>query len=939
MSENMNRVPGNGMYYLNNASRSRLSSFRGYLGQKLTSAAGYTTPPPSASSASSSTNLSEERQGWRAWAGEKARGLRNGGWRGSPGESDPSLENVETITLFPGWATRRYRKQHAGDEGSPRPFEVEVFTSGYAITHKNRENISRSQRAFIRVAKGFAALPKLTSESQTSLAVPEVSAPLSKSTEELLSHIHLPPKPEEVTEGYDMDALDRQFRRAAASGSSTPASGPQPGTSDVSPASSAASSSEDLASALKEAESRTAEMTTPQTPSLQGGAVAASELTADTLRRLHANLEERLQPFWSSVLPNRTVRLHLYVSPHHESQDTSTPRTPTPHQQQQQPGGSDVKDEHKPLSSVDVTTAADGSFQARFIVDWDQLCHHPTALQIAFGEEIEEHSLAVVAELLRPQPLYANTGAGAGVGDSQPYAQYRSLRQAQGQGKDRPTTKCQVQIPITHCPIRVISDIDDTVKDSGVLNGARAVFHNVFVKELSDCVVSGMGEWYTRMWSKGVRFHYVSNGPFEYLTVLNEFFALSQLPPGSIKLRSFAGRSLFNGFFSAPAARKRAGVEDILKAFPDSRFFLIGDSGEQDMELYAELAQKYPDNVLAIFIRDVTTQEGVTDPLDDPTGWNALVIQSALLELNDPPNASSPGNTSPSPRSRRSSVANRLVGAGKKSSSSLSSFLNLKSEARRDGVSDEMAGGSYFTTSTQQPTPLSAEPETYNNNNNDPSTAPVRRSGAAEAPEEGATPRLSAPGIMENSPTITQGMSSSSSSYPGGPTPKAAAGALNQNQETQARLKKRSIITDAPKPTSPLTLKAPAHGRRPSLAPSLSAKRLPKPSGSARAQRKGTTGSSASESDASVDISLTTTPSRRSSSAGAMLPGALVLPTSGVRPEERRRNELQMRVWRARMGVPGHVVVRVFRKPEECVEAGEILEGEGVGETKTVSEG
>ncbi|KAF6759332.1 hypothetical protein DFP72DRAFT_132948 [Ephemerocybe angulata] len=930
MSENMNRVPGNGMYYLNNASRSRLSSFRGYLGQKLTSAAGYTTPPSTASSASSSTNLSEERQGWRAWAGEKARGLRNGGWRGSPGENDPSLENVETITLFPGWATRRYRKQNPGDEGSPRPFEVEVFTSGYAITHKNRENISRSQRAFIRVAKGFAALPKLISESQTSLAAPEVSAPLSKSTEELLSHIHLPPKPEEVTEGYDMDALDRQFRRAAASGSSTPASGPQLGTSDASPASSAASSSEDLVGALKEAESRTAEMTAPQTPSLQGGAVAASELTSDTLRRLHANLEERLQPFWSSVLPNRTVRLHLYVSPHHEAQGPSTPRTPTP-QQQQQPGGSDVNDELKPLSSVDVTTAADGSFQARFIVDWDQLCHHPTALQIAFGEEIEEHSLAVVAELLRPQPLYATTGAGAGAENPQPYAQYRSLRQAQ-KGKDRPTTKCQVQIPITHCPIRVISDIDDTVKDSGVLNGARAVFHNVFVKELSDCVVSGMGEWYTRMWSKGVRFHYVSNGPFEYLTVLNEFFALSQLPPGSIKLRSFAGRSLFNGFFSAPAARKRAGVEDIIKAFPDSRFFLIGDSGEQDMELYAELAQKYPDNVLAIFIRDVTTQEGVTDPLDDPTGWNALVIQSTLLELNDtlpnPTYSSSPGNTSPSPRSRRSSVANRLVGAGKKSSSSLSSFLNLKSEARRDGVSDEMAGGSYFTASTQQPTPLSAEPETYNNNN-DSHTAPGR-SGAVQ-PEEGATPRISAPGIMENSPTITQGMSSTQ--HPGGPTPKAGGGG---GPALTGPLTRKSIITDAPKPTSPLTLKAPAHGRRPSLAPSLSAKRL---APSSRAQRKGTTGSSASESDASIDISLTTTPSRRSSSAASMLPGALVLPTSGVPVEERRRNELQMRVWRARMGVPAHVLVRVFRKPEECVEAGEILEGEGIGETKTVSKG
>jgi len=62
----------------------------------------------------------------------------------------------------------------------------------------------------------------------------------------------------------------------------------------------------------------------------------------------------------------------------------------------------------------------------------------------------------------------------------------------------------------------------------------------------------------------------------------------SPLHAGSIKLRSFAGRSLFNGFFSAPMERKRAGVEDIIKAFPDARFFLIGDSGEQDLELYSE---------------------------------------------------------------------------------------------------------------------------------------------------------------------------------------------------------------------------------------------------------------------------------------------------------------------------------------------------------------
>ena len=93
-------------------------------------------------------------------------------------------------------------------------------------------------------------------------------------------------------------------------------------------------------------------------------------------------------------------------------------------------------------------------------------------------------------------------------GETPQYAQYHSSRRP-AQDLSEPTTTSTVTIPISHSPIRVISDIDDTVKDSGVLNGARAVFHNVFVKDLKDCVVEGMGEWYTEMYKQGIRFHYV----------------------------------------------------------------------------------------------------------------------------------------------------------------------------------------------------------------------------------------------------------------------------------------------------------------------------------------------------------------------------------------------------------------------------------------------
>jgi hypothetical protein len=46
---------------------------------------------------------------------------------------------------------------------------------------------------------------------------------------------------------------------------------------------------------------------------------------------------------------------------------------------------------------------------------------------------------------------------------------------------------------------------------------------------------------------------------------------------------------------------------------------------------------------------------------------------------------------------------------------------------------------------------------------------------------------------------------------------------------------------------------------------------------------------------------------------------------------EKKREELQMRVYRARIQIPLHIPLRIFRKPEECVEASEKLDTLHVG--------
>lgn len=310
-----------------------------------------------------------------------------------------------------------------------------------------------------------------------------------------------------------MEELDQQLRRAKK----------VVGPDGLSAASSPSSSTDDLPASGRSSQT----VKPPYVPNSSGS------MANDVIKRLHANLEKRLQPFWSSVLPNRTVRLHLFASLHENQTRTTTPRKTTTEEDEDELMFDSL---NGPLVSQDVTTAADGSFQVKFSINWEELCHHPTALHIAFGEAIAEHDLLVVAQLL---PINIPPGRPDNIRPPVP--------------SSVPLTSL-TRIPITHSPIRVISDVDDTIKLSGILLGARTVFHNVFVKDLTDNVIPGMGEWYASMWKNGVRFHYVvsfgvspgrldltdvlqSNGPFEYLPVLNEFFEISKLPPGEYHVR------------------------------------------------------------------------------------------------------------------------------------------------------------------------------------------------------------------------------------------------------------------------------------------------------------------------------------------------------------------------------------------------------------------
>lgn len=152
--------------------------------------------------------------------------------------------------------------------------------------------------------------------------------------------------------------------------------------------------------------------------------------------------------------------------------------------------------------------------------------------------------------------------------------------------------------------VSVISDIDDTVKHSGVTKSKRELLQNVFAKSFDDVSLEGVSEWYNHMAEAGASFHYVSNSPWQLYDLIRGYLDYHHFPEGSIHLKKYVG--VFDGLTEPAKGRKRATLERIFMDFPDHKFILVGDSGEADLEAYGEIAIRFPDQVLAIYIRDIT---------------------------------------------------------------------------------------------------------------------------------------------------------------------------------------------------------------------------------------------------------------------------------------------------------------------------------------------
>jgi phosphatidate phosphatase APP1 len=180
--------------------------------------------------------------------------------------------------------------------------------------------------------------------------------------------------------------------------------------------------------------------------------------------------------------------------------------------------------------------------------------------------------------------------------------------------------QAEIMIPPPDAEYGIISDIDDTVIQSSATDllamGKTVLLNNARTR----LPFAGVAEFYKalQLGRNGKRnnpFFYVSSSPWNTYDLLMQFLDLNQIPAGPLLLRDigFGGKTSLRG---GHMGHKFKEIQQILEAYPQLSFVLVGDSGQEDPKIYREVVRQFPGRILAIYIRDVQLPEREQIALD-----------------------------------------------------------------------------------------------------------------------------------------------------------------------------------------------------------------------------------------------------------------------------------------------------------------------------------
>ena len=182
-----------------------------------------------------------------------------------------------------------------------------------------------------------------------------------------------------------------------------------------------------------------------------------------------------------------------------------------------------------------------------------------------------------------------------------------------GSGTREVVKNGQLMIAPAYSQFGVISDIDDTVLVTGATNIWQTLKLTFLENAFTRLPFAGVAAFYRALQSGAATtlfnpIYFVSSSPWNIYDLLIDFFRIQGIPKGPLLLRNL---TLSPELLSSEShhVHKRAMIDKILAVNPHLPFVLLGDSGQQDPEIYADVIRANPNRIKAVYIRDVSAED------------------------------------------------------------------------------------------------------------------------------------------------------------------------------------------------------------------------------------------------------------------------------------------------------------------------------------------
>jgi len=199
----------------------------------------------------------------------------------------------------------------------------------------------------------------------------------------------------------------------------------------------------------------------------------------------------------------------------------------------------------------------------------------------------------------------------------------------------------ELLIPSDIAEFGVASDIDDTILHTGVVSTLKwkVIYNSIFKHAKNRIPLEGAADFYHRLrrgksGKNANPIFYVSHSPWNLYRYLELFLKQNNFPKGPILLRSLSNFLKKKSQDEKPQKQKE--ILNLLKTYPELPFILIGDSGEHDPDIYMEIAEEFPDRILAIYLRSVKHKKRmirVTGLIENYKTTEVLMVESSAQAI------------------------------------------------------------------------------------------------------------------------------------------------------------------------------------------------------------------------------------------------------------------------------------------------------------------